>query len=383
MRIALLTTDSREHYKDYNRPEPFFGAAPEAPLTGFKQLRDVEVHVISCLQRQVFSPERLGPNIWYYGLHVPKSGWLRTGYQGCIRAVRRKLRSLNPDIVHGQGTERDCAVSAVFSGTPNVITIHGNMAQLARLSRARLGSYDWFAAHFENFVLPRTAGVFCNSEYTENLVRPRAAQTWRVPNAIREEFFSPSISGPPSDKAILLNVGVISPRKRQIQLLELIRELHEQDLPVHMRFIGYAENADPYAREFMEQVKVASSKGYASYLGLLPVPELIRCFDEAHGLVHFPFEEAFGLVIPEALARNLRLFASAVGGIVDIAFDVADSHLFGVDDWGGLKEGLRMWIDQGFPRPKAARDIMSSRYSPRIIAESHCRIYREVLRSLR
>jgi hypothetical protein len=54
---------------------------------------------------------------------------------GCIRATRRRLRTLQPDLVHGQGTERDCALSAIFSGFPNVVTIHGNMAELARTHR--------------------------------------------------------------------------------------------------------------------------------------------------------------------------------------------------------------------------------------------------------
>ena len=48
----------------------------------------------------------------------PKIGWLRTLYQGCVRATRRKLREIQPDIVHGQGTERDCAIGAVLSGFP-------------------------------------------------------------------------------------------------------------------------------------------------------------------------------------------------------------------------------------------------------------------------
>src|SRR5205823_257675 len=104
------------------------------------------------------SPAKLAENIWYWGLHVPKRGWLRSGYQGCIRAVRKKLKEIQPDIVHGQGTERDCALSAVLSGFPNVVTLHGNMAELARLLRARFGSYGWLAARLETFTLKRAGG---------------------------------------------------------------------------------------------------------------------------------------------------------------------------------------------------------------------------------
>ena len=84
-------------------------------LQGFAALPEVRVHVVSCTQQPMRSPEKLAGNIWFHSLHVPKLGWLRTGYQGCIRAVRRKLRAIQPDLVHGQGTERDCALSAIFS----------------------------------------------------------------------------------------------------------------------------------------------------------------------------------------------------------------------------------------------------------------------------
>ena len=99
------------------------------------------------------SPEKLAPNIFFHSLYVPKIGWMRTLYQGCVRAVRKKLREIRPDIVHGQGTEMDCAMEAVFSGLPNVVTIHGNMAELASLLRARLGSFPWLAARLENLAL--------------------------------------------------------------------------------------------------------------------------------------------------------------------------------------------------------------------------------------
>jgi hypothetical protein len=155
MKIALLTTDNRENDRDYGRSEPAFGTAPEALLIGFREIPEIEVHVISCLQKAVSSPKNLADNIYFHGLFVPKLGWLRTGYQGCVRAVRRKLKEIQVDIVHAQGTERDCAISAVFSGFPNVLTLHGNMRLLAKLHRAKPWSYLGLAASFEHLALRR------------------------------------------------------------------------------------------------------------------------------------------------------------------------------------------------------------------------------------
>jgi len=379
MKITILTTDSREHFRDYSNPNPGFGA-PAALLEGFAQLPEVEIHVVSCVQRPVVSPEKIAPNIFYHSLLVPKLGWLRTGYQGCIRATRRKLRELKPDIVHGQGTERDCALSAVFSGFPNVLTIHGNMAELARLFKAPIGSFHWLAARLENFVLPRTAGVFCNSAYTESLVRPRARQVWRAPNALREAFFLKALPDGNKSRGILLHVGTVCENKQQLKMLEVARSLHRRKLDFEMHFIGLANTRDAYVRNFLDQVRaVEETEGYARYLGNKSVEELIGCFDRASALVHVPVCEAFGLVVAEALARNLKLFGMRVGGVTDIAEGVPGAELFAENDWAGLTDALARWIQQGHPRLSGAATVMQKRYRPEIIARRHLEIYREVL----
>ena len=379
MRVALLTTDSRQHYGTFDGELPSFGAAPEALLQGFIGMRELQVEIIACLQQPVQPTRRLAENIVFHGVHVPKWGWLRSGYSGCIRAVRKKLRELQPDIVHGQGTERDCGISAIFSGFPNVVTIHGNMAALARMFGAGVGSYGWLAARLEDFTLRRTAGVFCNSAYTEDLVRPRARRTWRVPNAIRAPFFAPAQTLPVTDRCVVLNVGVISARKRQLELLDLAMRLRRQGIEFELHFIGHADPSDPIGRVFFAKMKEAEALGCARYLGLKSTTELIALFDSAHGLIHFPTEEAFGLVVPEAMARNLKVFGTRVGGIVDIASGVPGAELFDAEDWSGLADALTRWIRRGFPLAPEAAAVVRERYHPRVVAERHLEIYREVL----
>src|SRR5262245_49411983 len=137
LKVVFLTTDNRWHVNDYGNPVPHFGPAPEATLAGLATCPEIEVHIVANTRRPVTALEKLAENIWFHSLHVPKLGWLRTGYQGCIRATRRKIRAIQPDIVHGQGTECDNAICAVYSGFPNVVTLHGNMADHARSLKAR------------------------------------------------------------------------------------------------------------------------------------------------------------------------------------------------------------------------------------------------------
>lgn len=381
MVIAQITTDNREPFREYHKPVPWFGAAPEALLQGFALLPDIKVHVISCAQKpMVSSPEKLADNIWFHSLVVPKTGWLRTGYQGCVRAIRHKIREIAPDMVHGQGTERECSLGAIFSGRPNVVTIHGNMAELARMFRARPGSYGWLAARLENFTLRRTAGVFCNSAYTERLVLPRARRAWRVANPLRNAFFeTPVEAAPASRPCVLLNIGVVSPRKRQLELLDVAQTLRKRGVRCEFHFIGRADPSDPYAAAFLERVKSMEETGFIRFLGGMPVEKLIHHFDTADGIVHFPNEEAFGLTVAEGLARNLKLFGAGLGGILDIAEGVQGAELFEENDWEGLTTAIARWVTSGHPRPAGTAAIMKERYHPQVVAGRHLKIYREVL----
>jgi glycosyltransferase involved in cell wall biosynthesis len=380
LRIAILSTDGREPERTYDVPVPWFGAGHFSLMQGLALCPDVEVHVISCTQRPMRSPEKLADNIWFHSLHVPKIGWLRTLYQGCIRASRRKIRALDPDVVHGQGTERDCSIAAALSGYPNLVTIAGNMAELSRQQRPRIGSYLWLAGRLENYTLRRTDGVFCNSRYTEALVRPRTKRTWLVPHAIRLAFLDAPLPAPPPS-CVLLNAGVISPRKRQLEVLDIAEALHQRGIHCEFRFIGYVKG-DSYGRRFLERIQSMQALGSARFLGPQPDGELVKCYDDASGVLHFPTEESFGNVVIEAMSRNLKVFASRVGGIIDTTQGIAGAELFEPTDWHGLCESITRWVRSGHPRLRQAAEVIRDRYHPRAIARRHIDIYRDLASTL-
>jgi glycosyltransferase involved in cell wall biosynthesis len=376
LRIALLTTDNREHHRRYDLPTPYFGPAIEALLQGLGTREDLEVHVVSCTQKPMTAPEKLARNVWFHLLDVPKIGWLRTAYQGCIRAVRAKARELQPDLVHAHGTERDCAISAIFSGFKNIVTIHGNMRSIAKITQAAPFSYDWFAARLERFTLPRCDGVICNSDFTKQAVHSLAPRTWLVPNALRLEFFAhPVTARSTSSLPIILNVGTVAKHKRQLELLQIAADLQQRGHKFELRFIGPANRRDPYAAEFLRQIE---SVPFAKYLGERNNTELIDALDRANALVHIPSAEAFGLVVGEALARDLKFFGTRIGGIPDIAAGVEGAELFELQDRQSLTTAISEWLAHGSTTPQTASDEMRERYHPNTIARRHSDIYSEL-----
>jgi glycosyltransferase involved in cell wall biosynthesis len=379
LKIALISIDSRHNEHTYHETRPRLGTGVDSIIEGISDMPGLSLHVVTCTQQPMQSPEKLAENVWFHSLNVPKLGWMRTLYQGCVRAARKQFHEIQPDIVYGVGTEREGAVGAVFSGFPNVIAMAGNMGEQARLSRARPGSFYWLAAKMENFLLPRTDGVICNSRYMQQLVAPRARKTWVVYPGMRGVFLKPPTRTAPRERALVI-AGVISPRKRQLELLDVAEELRRRGLKIEFRFLGPISD-NPYANAFLERIKQLQTKGWAQYLGMPTHEEMTHIFDGASGMVHFPTEEAFGSVVSEGFARNLKFFGARTGGIVEIADGTRDAELFATDDWPGLTDSIANWIRKGCPDAPGNAEIMANRYSPRKYVQQHIALFEEVIRS--
>jgi glycosyltransferase involved in cell wall biosynthesis len=378
LKIAILTTDCREHYGDYANPRPYFGTAPEALLEGFAMLPELEVHVVSCMQQPVVSPEKIAPNIFYHGLHVPKIGWMRTLYQGCIRATQKKLREIQPDIVHGQGTERDCSLTAVFSGFPSVLTIHGNMRLVAKIARARPFSFGWNAARLENITIPRARGVVCITNYTREAVASLAKKTWVLPNAVDASFFSVQPEINLEQPPVILCVGAICLRKNQNAFIRALDPLSKK-IKFQVVFLGAAPEKDSYCREFLQLVAARSWCRHLDFVGREKLKSHLR---GATLLVLPSLEDNCPMAVLEAAAANVPVVAAKVGGVPDLIED-GKTGLFcdpqNAASMGGVVEKILAQPEFARALAAEAKTRAKERFHPLVVARRHLEIYREVL----
>jgi len=380
MKIALLTSDSREVIRRYSDPEPSFGTAPEALLQGLAGLPGCETHVVSCVQQPVRSPEKIAGNIYYHAVVVPKIGWMRTSYQGCIRATRKKLRELQPDMVHGQGTERDCAISAVFSGFPNVLTVHGNMRLISKINKARPLSFEWLAARLEGFTLPRSDGVVCITTYTQRAVAPLARQTWLLPNAVDSAFFA--LEPQPATPREIVCVANISPRKNQVKLIQALQPLAAKE-NFQLVFYGGAARTDPYATEFFRQLE---ANPWCRFEGMVDRPKLRAALVRSAMLVLPSLEDNCPMTVLEAMAAGVPVAAANVGGVPELVTDKVDGILFDPTNDESIREGVaNVLLREKDSRrlAAAAKKRALEQYHPSRIAARHLEIYEEVIRQRR
>lgn len=374
--ISMIVSDDREVHRHYSSLTPFFGAAPGALLEGLAQLSEVQVHIVSVLQNPVNSPAKLAANIYYHPLIVPKWGWLRGAYLGCLYAIRRKLRQLAPALVHGQGTERYCSLAAAYSGFANIITIHGNMRRIARLSNAKPFTFEWLTARLEGFVLPRSDGVICVSTHARREVEALARRTWVVPNAVEASLFA--VQRTPGDEPILLCPATVYRVKNQVGLICALDPL-AQKRRFKLVFLGRADPAHPYTREFLHLV---ANRSWCVYEGLADRAQVKSHLARASVLVLPSFEENCPMAILEAMAAGVPVVAANVGGVPDLIEHMATGLLCNPADLNDICGTVSKLLDDENLRmdlAHRAKIAAASRFHPAVVARRHVEIYHELL----
>jgi glycosyltransferase involved in cell wall biosynthesis len=378
LKVAIVVPDNRDEFRRYSEPLPYFGTAPTALLDGFTLLPgECEIHVVNCVQRPVAMPEKIGPNIFYHTAIVGKWGWMRGAFLGCIHSVRRQLRKIQPDLVHGQGTERYAALAAAFSGFPNVLTLHGNMRLIAALNQERPFSYNWLAARLEKFVLPRTGGVVCITNYTREAVQSLARRTWVYPNAVDKSFFDVHAAPDPSALPTGLCVGTICVRKNQNNFIRALDPLAKTK---KFKILFASEPPqDAYGQEFLRLLR---DRPWCEHIGFIDRDQLKARLAAASFVVLPTREDNCPMVVLEAMAAGAPVLASKVGGVPDLIED-GKTGLFcdpaRPESFGEGVEKLLADRQSAQELAAAAKAEAKARFHPHVVARKHLEIYRELL----
>lgn len=152
-----------------------------------------------------------------------------------------------------------------------------------------------------------------------------------VPNFIEPERFEQASQGPgarrwakPGEK-LLVHISNFRPVKRVLDVMEVFRRVR-QTQPVRLLLVGDGPDRGKIER-YCRDCDVCDS---ITFIGNLPqVEEVLAGAD----LFLLPSEtESFGLAALEALACEVPVVATTVGGIPDVVSDGEDGFLCGVGD---------------------------------------------------
>ena len=183
----------------------------------------------------------------------------------------------------------------------------------------------------EATVLPNLDGIVFVSTFTRDLILQRIPSVNKIrnkviPNFVREP--KSSCTRPNRDDAefALLSIGTLEPRKNQQYLLEIVAMTRVEIPSLKLTIIG-----DGPDRQMLEQqVLNLGLEGCVNFRGkVVGAADLLPQFD---AFIHVAKMESFGIVIIEAMAAGLPVFACPVGGVPEVFTNGLEGYFLPLDN---------------------------------------------------
>jgi glycosyltransferase involved in cell wall biosynthesis len=204
-----------------------------------------------------------------------------------------------------------------------------------------------------------------------------------IPNGVDVQRFAPNPQarervraqlGIAQDAWVLGSVGRLAPEKNQELLLDAVAPM--LDPRRHLVLVG-----DGPERSALEAKSAASLRSdYVHLVGARDdIPDLLAAFDAFALTSH---SEGLPLVVLEAMASELPVVATAVGGVPDAIDDELTGYLVAAGDRVGLMRRFA-WLStrplQAQRVASSARQLVNERYSLEFMASAYESLYKQTL----
>lgn len=286
------------------------------------------------------------------------------------------------DLVHAHGYGHFPTYLAPFCKLrkiPAIITTHSDIGGLSLRKR-------FFDAVVPKITLRYASRIIALSNHEKASLITRGVPSEAItiiPNGVDIDEFArkntySSVNS--RDSKVILYVGRIDFQQKGLDILvrALARLVCERNLDIKLRLIGPdwgdLSRLEEMARKLAVETRV-------EYLGPLPRRELVRNMHEANVFVLPSRFEPFGISLLEAMASEMPVVASRVGGVPEIVQEGVTGLLFEPENDESLADRVEQVLTNESYGSELARNAFLSlhKYSWRTIARDTLKVYRETL----
>ncbi len=301
---------------------------------------------------------------------------------GWVLRLARRLRRENIDLLHSHEFEMNAygGAAAVLARVPNVATLHGSV---------------WGVEHFRHLLAYRAlrrAGqrVVAVSHDLARLLAPRLRTPLEAIQVVHNGIPIPRAPSPSSRAArrtkareelgigsqgpLLVAIGNLYPVKDHASLIRAVAMLPG----VQLAIAGRGQEEDALRR-------LSTELGTADRVHLLGLRDDVeRILEAADVFVQPSRSEGLPLSILEAMAAELPIVATRVGGVGEAILNGQTGHLIEPGEPAALADALRKILespDRGAALAAAARRRAKESFSVERMADEYVGLYRKLLRS--
>ena len=274
--------------------------------------------------------------------------------------LRRAARRHRPDVVHANSIRAGLELAvALIPGAARVVHVR-DLLPAGPMTRASM-----------RLIARTSTVVLANSHFTASSVRASAprARVEVVYPAIDLGRFDPArvdrgpararLGAAASEKALLGVVAQLSPWKGQHTAIEALRILLDEGVRAQLLLIGSAKftarstrfDNEAYVARLERLVSESGLDDHVSFLGEREdIPELVRALD----VLLLPSEaEPFGRALLEAMALEVPVLATNVGGPPELVRDGREGYLLPPDEPAAWARAARRILES----PHRAREM--------------------------
>lgn len=309
-----------------------------------RKYEDLDVHVITNSDQIKEDLTVKKDNLTIHYLSSPKLPRLITSLSIDQYTLIKKIKEVNPDIVHAQNTAPITGFTASLLSRkyPILLTVMGIVQEEAKTWRGPIGFIKGIIyGSMERHALKNIQDITVLTPYVKKKIEDMCAgRIYVVPIGINDDYFNIAND---EIKNRLLFIGGIEPRKGLIHLLRAINIIKNEIQDIDLHIVGMIRKKG-YYNELEKYIKDNDLDRNIKFLGFLDMEDNKREYGECSIFVLPSREESQGLVLVEAMAAGNPIVASNIGGIPYVVDNNETGFLVEYGNAGQLAEKILLLL---------------------------------------
>lgn len=329
------------------------------------QLNGIHFHVV----HYAFPLFSKGPSLFYFNR--------LTRYKSLLSSIDKKIKAIQPDLIHAHGTEEAYSLAALKSKLPSVTSIQGIIHEIHRVAptlefRLQLP--------IERICLKRHHHFGCRTQWDSAVVRQfnPTATIHYMPEAIHPLYFATPRQSP--EVPTVTFVGSLVDRKGIGILIQAIPDVLRQIPAAKFLIIGGGN------QDYVNSLKLwANQRGISkqvSWLGSQTPTVIASKLAQSSVFVLPTFMDNSPNSLCEAMAMGLPVISTEVGGVPSLIEEGETGFLIPADNVKRLTQAiLRMLKDDQLARQMGQKSqvIANERHLPANVARTTLNVYKTIL----
>lgn len=229
--------------------------------------------------------------------------------------LNSEVRKINPQIIHVQGSNISpyLLYTLFMSRAKKIITVHGLMCIELNYKKGLMNNLlKYFSIIVEKYALSKIPIIIVCSPYMkQNASKITNSTIYVIPNGIDFEYIQNNQKDIPLKHPSISYVGMLYEIKGVNILLTAMRTVADTIPGVHLYIAGLG----PQELELRSLAEKLDLMENVTFLGFIQSPKQYWYYKSTDICVLPSLNEAFGIVLLEAMSCSKALVASNVGGI--------------------------------------------------------------------